>query len=116
MRYLTPKRLRAVYGMLLAFPPFSRWKMPEPEEVDFVVLRGKELCGEWTLDDPTHQIRISKPRHAHFINVVMTMAHEMVHLHQYEARTYNDDDPHNEAFHTAAAQICEIFGFDVGQF
>jgi SprT-like family len=116
VRYLTPKRLRAVYEMLLAFPPFSRWNMAAPEDVTFIVLKGKEICGEWVFDDPTHQIRISKPRHAHLINVIMTMAHEMVHLHQYETGVYNDEDPHDEAFHAAAAQICDIFGFDVGQF
>lgn len=113
---LTPSRLGAIYTMLLEFPPFNRWKMPKPKDVEFKVLTKKDRFGDWTHDGGLHIIRVSKPKHGHLVNVIGTVAHEMVHLHQYETGTFDDGNPHNETFHEIARQICERFGFDVGQF
>ena len=44
------------------------------------------------------------------------MAHEMIHLHQRQARTETANTEHNAEFHRLTARLCRRYGWDEGQF
>lgn len=109
---LTPERLAAVYDMLRAFPPFSRWGLPPSDEVKFRVLRTPRLFGLYQpYTDGTHEIQISAGANGHLDTLASTMAHEMIHLYQRIKKNYRGDT-HNREFHRIAKQVCARFGWD----
>lgn len=114
---LTPARLAATYEFLRAFPPFSRWRLPPAGEVKFEVLATRNFYGHYarTLkrDGPVkHYISVSAGRVGHAGTLLMTVAHEMLHLRQEIAEATTPHADHNAAFQRAAAGICRRFGFD----
>lgn len=114
---LTPERLRAVYAALLAFPPFCRMNLPKPAAVQFRLRRTKALDGEywrWKGTDK-HCLDISVHRNGHWNTVGVTMAHEMIHLHQARQKTESRTE-HNAEFRRIARRVCRRFGFDEKQF
>ena len=69
---LTPAVLRNLYATIVCCDPFTLWKMPLPEEVDFVVTSDPELMGTYLYDtggDYEHTITISSARCAFFSTV-----------------------------------------------
>lgn len=114
---LTKERLRAVYAALRHFPPFSRMKLPAPDLVQFNIRRTKALDGEyarWCGSDD-HMIDISVARNGHWQTLSVTMAHEMIHLHQARAKTESRGQ-HNADFQRIGKIICRRFGWDFKQF
>jgi hypothetical protein len=86
---LTPAVLRNLYASLAVSYPYTRWKMPLPEEVDFIVTADSEIMGTYLLDsgeDFEHTITVSSARCGHYYTVITTLCHEMIHMSFYRQR------------------------------
>jgi len=115
---LTPKRLAAVYECLRQYPPFNRYSLPPASGVEFGLVRKNDRSGDYiyfirNLD--SHLIRVNPDWNGHFDSVVMTMAHEMLHLHQ-RVRRLDSRTEHNADFRAKARRICTRFGWDFKRF
>lgn len=117
MALVTVKRMRAIYTMLLAFPPFDRWDMPPADQVRFFVLRDLRAMGVYNSGDK-HHIGIHPDTHWTLHTFVATMAHEMAHMRQeiIGKRPATKDEQHNRAFYAIARQICTKLGLDPERF
>lgn len=113
---ITSARLAAVYEMLRAFPPFSRWRLPAADAVRFHVAKTDKWHAAWWIDGSTHHIEVSGKKHAHLASLVCSMAHEMIHVRQRIAKIETNGAEHNAEFKQAAKSVCRRFGFDAGQF
>ncbi len=118
---LTPETLRAAYAYLDATPPFNGWNLPDPEDVEFRVTQKSRTHGE------THtvilggtkfkfKIDISGKKHNHTASLILTMAHEMVHVHQRYNKINLTRSTHGKDFMALAKEVCDAHGFDPGQF
>jgi hypothetical protein len=61
---LNPAVLKHLYASLACSYPFTKWKMPLPEEVEFVVTADPELMGTYlyTCEEYEHTITVSSAR------------------------------------------------------
>lgn len=110
--HLTPTILEAAYNYLRATPPFSKWKLPDSDAVEFRInLRPKEFGEIFWQADGTPQISVSAVKCKTTKDLVETVAHEMVHYHQYIA-AYRNSASHGPKFKALAAQVCKQHGFD----
>lgn len=122
MLNLHPTHLAAAYDFLRALPPFNRWKLPPGEECHFHVSASADWHAEyqhWSESwgkEAGHHIRVSAKRTQHTLTLVMNMAHEMIHLKQKLHKTETSNTQHNAEFHHLAARVCQIHGWDPGQF
>lgn len=112
---LTPETLAAAYDYLSATPPFSRWGLPESEDVVFKLNKARLHSGQYQLDGKRHTITASVHAIAHTQSLIRMMAHEMIHLYLekmgWESRN-GGENCHNAAFRKFAAQVCKVHGFD----
>lgn len=108
---LTPDALRAAYDYLCETPPFRRWNLPDSDDVRFLVVRDPTLRGWYRYQEARHVIAISRRCIGHTANLIATMAHEMIHLHEQNARACGRGE-HSAAFKRWAAQVCRAHGFD----
>lgn len=112
---VTAETVRAVYVMLLSFPPFSRWNLPPADEVIFVVAPLRSRWGDF--DPNNHTIRISTVNVTTFLSLVTAVAHETVHLKQDISGRWPAKDAHNTHFKKMAARVCKHFPFfDIANF
>lgn len=113
---LSPEMLEAAYEYLRTTPPFSRWNMPEGEDVKFTVASFRRLeFGRYQWDGKQHTINMSAKAIGYSGTLLEKMAHEMIHLHLEETGMESrrgDTDTHNAAFRKFAAQVCKTHGFD----
>ena len=111
---LTPTILRNIYAMLYCCEPFSKWKLPLPEEVKFIVDYDPETMGTYCYDEGDeheHTITISASRCGFLETVIKTIAHEMIHA----SRSGTVSDAwlkHDASFRRKAHQIGVSCGFD----
>ena len=111
---LTPTILRNIYAMLYCCEPFSKWKLPLPEEVKFIVDYDPETMGTYCYDEGDeheHTITISASRCGFLETVIKTIAHEMIHV----SRSGTVSDAwlkHDASFRRKAHQIGVSCGFD----
>lgn len=108
---LTPDTLAHAYEYLAHTPPFDRWNMPPVDEVTFIVAKGSDFGWCDRKRGRRHEIAVSSRRNGHTLTLLMTMAHEMVHLHQ-KLTGMETRGQHNAAFHKLAVQVCRRHGFD----
>jgi len=116
---LTPDMVAAVYECLRQFPPFSRWKLPPADEVEFRVSNQRNTMGEYTRYVRTreHIVIVSSLTVGHFATLASVVAHEMVHLKQAIDKTESKRiGVHNVEFHRLAKQVCKIHGWDYKAF
>ena len=118
MPLVTTRRLRAVYAFLQHMPPFERWDLPAVGTIRFEILRDSD-AGEYFVDDrDRHHIAVNADTHITLLQMVETVAHEMVHLRQDllgklpEIKT----EKHNQEFRRLARVVCRNLGFDVQRF
>lgn len=113
---LTPQVLSGAYTYLRATQPFSRWNLPAAEGVRFRVTKAKDYCGQCEVIDPgvEYRICISSEHYGYHPGLLITMAHEMVHLSIF--RTGRRDSSHGASFKKRAARVCRIHGFDPKDF
>lgn len=111
---LTPARLAATYDFLRAFPPFRRWRLPTSDALTFTLLRTRREYGHYTRERRTtdHELAISCGKVGHASTLLVSMAHEMVHLKQAVAKTETQNTEHNAEFYELARLVCRRFGFD----
>lgn len=114
---LTPEACAAVYDCLRQFAPFSGWKLPPAEQVEFSVTRDHKNFGTHVhyVGTDDHIIEVSEVNNGHFNTIVLTIAHEMVHLHQRRKRLTTKAE-HNADFKRRAARICAELGWDAKAF
>lgn len=106
---LTPENLATAYAFLRTTMPFCRWGLPESDEVRFKVFRHKRKCGDHGFINDKHEIRISAANIGHTASLILTMAHEMVHV---RCSDMGDKSDHGEMFLRYARQVCKHHGFD----
>lgn len=113
---LTPEILRAMYDFLNITEPFSKWNLPDGEDVKFKVVRNRQLCGWHEKYRKTHTICISSFFHGRTQHLLEVMAHEMVHVHQYRHASLARGTENGVSFKRCAGQVCKAHGFDLKMF
>jgi hypothetical protein len=122
---LTPDVLRAAYNYLSETEPFNKWNMPDAEDIVFKVVnkgaRNNRMqgCVHTTIhsgDRCEFVIDISERHHYHTVSLMLTMAHEMIHVHQRHNCINRGKNSHDAAFKKYALEVCAAHGFDPGQF
>lgn len=109
---VTPKVLKSSYFHLRELKPFNRWYLPEASEVSFGILTGTDHAVYML--DRKHRIEVNADTHTTHEQILMSVAHEMIHLRQNElGRLPVTRNPHNADFRRMARQICHEFGWDV---
>ena len=108
---LTPHLLESTYDFLRSTKPFSGWGLPEADEVEFHITRHYDQMADCGIsDDGNHCIRVSERRVAHTLTLVVTMAHEMVHLYLDLIGDRGAD--HGVEFRKKWKCVCSHHGFD----
>jgi hypothetical protein len=111
---LTPAILKNIYSMLFCCEPFSKWKLPLPEQVNFIVDSDVEVMGTYLYSDGDkweHIITISDARCGHLDTVIRTMAHEMIHASRWDTST-QAWTKHDKTFRNRAKMVATELGFD----
>ena len=111
---LTPEMLAAAYDYLQTTPPFCDWNLPDSEDVTFKVTRFPAKFGDWSYNG-RHIIRVSGKLVVTTNNLLQTLAHEMIHVHEDHNRCSSRSE-HSAAFREWATEVCEIHGWDPGLF
>lgn len=116
---LTKEMLRLSYRLVAETPPFCNWNLPDSHDVNFVVTRSRITSGhykEWKRGRKFagHEIGISNRCVGTLHNLIMIMAHEMIHLYQAISlpRTDHPNAEHNHAFLRFADQVTAYHHFD----
>lgn len=104
--------LQGAYDYLRATEPFCRWNLPDGEDISFKVIRSLVDRGQYYRVDGKHTISISSSCIGRSSSLMEIMAHEMIHLHEREARFDRADVEHTRAFKKLALRVCAIHGFD----
>ncbi len=108
MKLITVDTIRAMYAMFTKLPPFNKYQLPRPSEIEFVVVNDPEMYGSYS--PQPHCITISTAKCSHLVTMEKTMAHEMVHLILYlQGKRY---ELHNKNFHKLTYQIANIYGWE----
>ena len=97
--------LERAYEFLKVTPPFLRWKLPDVDDIKFVVSREPGVFGKWEYLNNSHTIQISSKTVGHINTLLMVMAHEMIHVHVKM-------DGHGALFRRHARSVCKYHGFD----
>lgn len=120
MLHLTPELLEAGYELLRKTPPFRGWKLPEGDDVVFYATTITKperhgYQGEHWFTGGAHHIRVNPKRHHTISAMLMTLAHEMIHMRE-SILALRADVMHGAQFQRMADQVCRYHGFDRGQF
>jgi len=111
---LSSEVVRHAYASLYCLYPFSKWNLPLPEEVEFVVTPDPEVMGSYLLDvgeDYEHTITISSARCGHYYTMLTTLAHEVCHM-SFHRQKGDKWLHHGKAFRTRCKLIANELGFD----
>lgn len=111
MLTLYPKIIKAAYEYLCHTPPFSKWKLPPSDEIDFKVTRAKWVRGYATGGT---KIGVSNLCVGRTDSLMAVVAHEMIHIHNHQLGF--DDSKHGPEFHKFARVVCKVHGFDPSLF
>lgn len=103
---LTVPLLRAAYTMLRETEPFSGWRLPHADEVEFEVGGTGRHFGDHTLlRSGKHRIRVSEKMHDRLSGVLETLAHEICHMRQRRSEKRRSAI-HGKRFRQLADQVC----------
>lgn len=108
---LNPERIAAAYDFLNVTPPFDKWNLPDSDDLIFRVAKS-DLDHGWITTGRRHKkpvITISGATTGQTPKLFETLAHEMVHLHQYLTR---QPQTHGPGFRKMAELVCKYHGFD----
>lgn len=108
--HITPHMLEAAYTLLQSTPPFSRWKLPLADDVEFRVTRGDTEYGACQIKNGVPVMEISFVDHGTLGSLIVTLAHEMIHLKM--RRDFPKEEDHGERFQKYADSVCRAHGFD----
>ena len=109
-------RVRESYLYLRGLSPFSKWDLPPAGACEFGLVRGSHHADY--LKDGKHVIRVNPDTHIRLEDLLMSVAHEMVHQRQQLVGRLprNPDRSHNAEFRRLAKQVCAELGFDLQKF
>jgi hypothetical protein len=115
---LTPDILEAAYEYLRATPPFKGWRLPEGDEIGFIVSRRPDRFSHMQgyVRSSQAEISISEKLVGSTCVLIEAMAHEMVHLRQHLRRTETANTEHNAEFYRLAKRVCAVHGWDFKTF
>lgn len=113
---LTPDILIGAYEYLRTTPPFKGWRLLHADQIEFRVTAGPDHFGWHEQSGDRHIIAVSAKTHSHSASLIITMAHEMIHLHQGIKRLWTRGVDHNEDFLRRAERVCRVHGFDPAVF
>jgi hypothetical protein len=116
---ITPETVEAGYNFLCTTPPFNKWRMPESDDVKFIVNLSHTYFGAYQWDGKQHTILVSAKNIEKPIPLIHVLAHEMLHLYlEKEGLESKRGGPntHNSAFRKFAARICKYHGFELKTF
>lgn len=124
MLHLTPAMLEAAYELLRVTPPFNKWKLPEADDVEFQVKIIPDGVAEYYYslrfrDEQDHIIAVCARGNKTMFDLLESMAHEMVHMHQrgpVDRQVMRRSAVHGVKFKRLAAQVCRVHGFDEARF
>lgn len=112
---ITSETLQAAYELLRTTLPFRGWHLPPLEDVKFRVLKRtttNAMHGDYVFDG-AHVIRVVDAKHQTINGVLMTVAHEMIHMKQ---QLDGATDAHGKTFHKLADRVCKVHLWDRGSF
>lgn len=124
--YVTPWMCRAAYEYFRTTLPYRRWNLPDAEQVVFKITNSAEIMG--SVYYPVGKGHKIKPRmeisdHRNFCTDILlrTIAHEMVHLRQFQldgwrVAEHDKEYGHGEDFQKMAKLICRRHGFNLETF
>jgi len=108
MKLITVETCKAVYRMLSELPPFNKYELPRPSEIEFLVVDDPDMYGSYSPEP--HCITMSTSKQSYLQTLEKTMAHEMVHLILYlQGKRY---ELHNKNFYKLTYQIAAIYGWE----
>lgn len=108
MNLITVDTCKAIYRMLSELPPFNKYELPRPSEIEFLVVDDPAMYGQYQPEP--HCITISTAKQSYLQTLEKTMAHEMVHLILYlQGKRY---ELHNKNFYNLTNQIAVIYGWE----
>lgn len=110
---VTADTVKAVYTCLLSFPPFCRWNLPSPDKLTFDAVPYTSEWGEYHKEKK--RLRVSTAKVSTFQNLVLAVAHEMVHVKEDVAGKWSQKHD-NAYFKRLAGQVCRTFEFDEKNF
>jgi hypothetical protein len=112
---VTADACEAAYDFLRAISPFKGWALPPGDDIEFHITRFDHVadCSIVPTEDGAIRIRISEKCHEHLTTLLMSMAHEMIHV--YLVRQ-GKPISHNAEFMKIGRRLCRQFGWDAGQF
>lgn len=113
MVHLSPQILSGLYAVLRGCQPFSRWGLPQADEIRFVVNRNRNFLGYYSVTRGKHQIEVSGVLCTQLQTALVTVAHEMCHLRD---RVRGRAKGHGASFKRSAKTVCRLHGWDVGAF
>jgi hypothetical protein len=103
-----------MYATLYCCYPFSKWKMPLPEEIEFQVIEDQEVLGAYLYDtgeEYAHTITISSACCGHLYTVLTTLAHECIHMSFHNQRG-DKWAHHGKEFKVRCKMVANELGFD----
>jgi hypothetical protein len=109
---LNSEVVRNLYASIYCCYPFTKWKMPLPDEVEFIVTPDPEVMGTYLLDtggDYEHTITISSARCGHYYTLLITLCHEAIHM-SFHRQKGDKWMQHGKAFRTR----CKMVGHELG--
>jgi len=108
MLKITPTLCEATYEMLRCTEPFSKWNLPEGEDVRFKVTRHPHRMGTHRRLKGKHEIEISSACVGQLPTLTETMAHEMCHMHEENTPGLCSRAAHGRVFKALAARVCKV--------
>lgn len=109
--HLTPDLMASTYDMVRLSPPYKAWRLPDSDDLGFYVLTTPRIHGDCGFENGRIFIRLSTALVGCTMNLIATMAHEMIHTEQFR-RGDKHPSGHNAFFNSAADRACAWHGFD----
>lgn len=111
-----PADCAAAYAFLRQLLPFRRLRVPPADAVRFQVGTKPGVYG-WHRHDGEHCIYVSSRVTTDHTAMLQTVAHEMIHLHLWEAdHVYDGGNVHDAAFTRIARRACKPWAWDLDAF
>ena len=111
-KVVSKKSVLLAYQMLREMEPFCSWRLPL--RVHTKVVSDPSMYG--CFEDCPDTITISTAKVWDVEQLVATVAHEMIHLHQHKLKQLSDTNPHDAFFMEQARIVCVCLGFDKENF
>ena len=116
---VNPDQLQCAYDFICTLEPFNLWAheengkpFPHSDTIEFRVT-GDVAYWAWKQRKPNGTFIMAYSDHApsQASNLVMYMAHELIHLYQ-DINKLETRAMHNRDFHARASRVCGIHGYD----